>query len=87
MGEWTDDTSMAMPLLQALARGDALTDSAVLGRVVGEWLEWSRTSTDVGVQTSRVLHGLHGDDHRGHRAAAWHEPCTSAPGAPRATAR
>ncbi|WP_448629869.1 ADP-ribosylglycohydrolase family protein [Cellulomonas soli] len=61
VGEWTDDTSMAMPLLQALARGESLTDPAVLGRVVGEWLEWSRTSKDVGAQTASVLHGLHGD--------------------------
>ncbi|GIG20978.1 hypothetical protein Cch01nite_17020 [Cellulomonas chitinilytica] len=60
VGEWTDDTSMAVPLLQALARGDALSDAAVLGRIAGEWLEWSRTSLDVGAQTSRVLHGLGG---------------------------
>jgi ADP-ribosyl-[dinitrogen reductase] hydrolase len=60
VGEWTDDTSMAIPLLLALARGESLTDSAVLGRVVAEWLEWSRTSKDVGVQTAQVLRGLRG---------------------------
>ena len=60
VGEWTDDTSMAIPLLQALAQGESLEDAAVLGRVVGEWLTWSRTSRDVGVQTSRILHGLGG---------------------------
>jgi ADP-ribosylglycohydrolase len=60
VGEWTDDTSMAMPLLLALSRGDALDDPAVLGTVVGEWLAWSRTSLDVGAQTSQVLHGLGG---------------------------
>ena len=46
----------------------------MLGRVVGEWLEWSRTSRDVGVQTSRVLHGLDGvTTEEAARACARHE--------------
>ncbi len=60
-GEWTDDTSMAMPILQALARGDSLNDSETLEHIVGEWLEWSRTSRDVGAQTRTVLGALGGD--------------------------
>ncbi|MCC6270432.1 MAG: ADP-ribosylglycohydrolase family protein [Microbacteriaceae bacterium] len=60
-GEWTDDTSMAMPILQALARGDSLNDAATLERIVTEWREWSRTSPDVGAQTSSVLGALDGN--------------------------
>lgn len=55
IGEWTDDTSMAMPILQALARGSVLEDADVLGGIVGEWIEWSRTALDVGTQTRAVL--------------------------------
>ncbi|WP_394551722.1 ADP-ribosylglycohydrolase family protein [Agromyces sp. MMS24-JH15] len=54
-GEWTDDTSMAVPLLQALARGESLNDAIVLGRIPAEWREWARTSRDVGAQTRAVL--------------------------------
>lgn len=64
-GEWTDDTSMAMPILQALARGESLSDTETLGRIVAEWREWSRTAPDVGVQTSSVLGSLGGDDKPG----------------------
>lgn len=60
-GEWTDDTSMAMPILQALARGDSLNDTETLGRIVAEWHEWSRTAADVGTQTRSALGALHGD--------------------------
>lgn len=59
-GEWTDDTSMAMPILQALARGESLNDTATLGSIVAEWREWSLTSPDVGVQTGSVLGALGG---------------------------
>ena len=57
-GEWTDDTSMAMPILQVLARGEALNDTETLGRIVAEWRDWSRTAPDVGVQTGSVLGAL-----------------------------
>ncbi|HRQ00639.1 MAG TPA: ADP-ribosylglycohydrolase family protein, partial [Terrimesophilobacter sp.] len=57
-GEWTDDTSMAVPILQALARGDSLNDSDTLARIVTEWREWSLSAKDVGVQTSAVLRSL-----------------------------
>jgi ADP-ribosylglycohydrolase/protein-tyrosine phosphatase len=66
-GEWTDDTSMAMPILQALSRGDSLNDTSTLGLIVGEWREWSRTSPDVGVQTGSVLGAL-GGEHSEERA-------------------
>ena len=54
-GEWTDDTSMAMPVLQELANGARLEDAATLGRIVAAWREWSRSALDVGNQTRSVL--------------------------------
>ncbi|MGA7146975.1 MAG: ADP-ribosylglycohydrolase family protein [Microbacterium sp.] len=61
VGEWTDDTSMAVPILHALSRGESLEDPAVLGRIVAEWREWARDAPDVGTQTRAVL-GLLGED-------------------------
>lgn len=55
IGEWTDDTSMAMPILQALARGEALEDSEALAGIVAAWSGWSRDALDVGSQTRAVL--------------------------------
>lgn len=60
VGEWTDDTSMAMPILQVLARGGALEDSEALDEIVSRWLEWSRDALDVGTQTRHVLSTLRG---------------------------
>jgi ADP-ribosylglycohydrolase len=54
-GEWTDDTSMAVPILQALAAGQDLGCDGTLDVVVARWVGWSRSAKDVGVQTSRVL--------------------------------
>lgn len=54
-GEWTDDTSMAVPILRALAAGERLDDATTLGRVVGAWKDWARDAKDVGIQTRRVL--------------------------------
>ncbi len=53
-GEWTDDTSMAIPLLEVAARGDRF-DAAALDHVAQRWLEWSSTAKDVGNQTRAVL--------------------------------
>lgn len=57
-GEWTDDTSMAVPILEALARGDSLRDTDVLVGITERWLEWSATAKDVGAQTRAVLSRL-----------------------------
>src|SRR5690606_9407143 len=43
-GEWTDDTSMGIPLLDALTRGKDLLDPAVQAEIVRTWIEWSRTA-------------------------------------------
>ena len=37
LGEWTDDTSMAVPILRALADGRELTDEATLSRMWGSY--------------------------------------------------
>lgn len=57
-GEWTDDTSMAVPLVRVLADGGSLDDTAALDAVVATWADWALTATDVGVQTSALLDGL-----------------------------
>jgi ADP-ribosyl-[dinitrogen reductase] hydrolase len=55
LGEWTDDTSMAVPVLQELAAGNGLDDPAALGRIVAAWQDWSLGAKDVGIQTRAVL--------------------------------
>ncbi|WP_431074679.1 ADP-ribosylglycohydrolase family protein [Microbacterium phyllosphaerae] len=55
VGEWTDDTSMAMPILDVLARGGRLDDAAAREEVVGRWIGWAQTAKDVGAQTRSVL--------------------------------
>ncbi len=54
-GEWTDDTSMAIPIAQAAARGADLRDEAMLDEIVAAWITWARTAADVGIQTRAVL--------------------------------
>lgn len=54
-GEWTDDTSMAVPIARAVARGDALLDVVVLDGIVDAWVGWAGAAPDVGNQTRRVL--------------------------------
>lgn len=50
-GEWTDDTSMAIPLLRA--RRDNEWGSA--DQVLQEWRRWALSANDVGIQTREVL--------------------------------
>jgi len=57
-GEWTDDTSMAVPIARVLADGGSLDDEASLDRIVAAWAEWALTATDIGVQTSTLLDAL-----------------------------
>ncbi len=54
-GEWTDDTSMAIPILQALAEGRDLLDEATMDRIATQWFEWSRDAKDVGIHTSEMM--------------------------------
>jgi ADP-ribosylglycohydrolase len=54
-GEWTDDTSMAVPIAQAIAAGRDLADERTLDDIVAVWVEWSLTAPDVGIQLRAVL--------------------------------
>ncbi|MCY1694870.1 ADP-ribosylglycohydrolase family protein [Curtobacterium sp. SL109] len=69
-GEWTDDTSMAVPILRTLARGGSFADEAVLDSLVAAWADWARTAPDVGIQTRSVLAGLEARTASAARAAA-----------------
>lgn len=56
--EWTDDTSMAIPIAQALlaAASDAGSSSpAALTMIVRAWTAWAGEAKDVGAQTSSVI--------------------------------
>ncbi|MGO0605864.1 ADP-ribosylglycohydrolase family protein [Brevibacterium linens] len=53
-GEWTDDTAMAVPLLELIETGERPRDLN-LRLAVNGWLEWMEDAKDVGNQTSAVL--------------------------------
>lgn len=57
-GEWTDDTSMAIPIAQVLADGGSLDDEASLDRIVAAWSAWAAEAKDVGKQTSMLLRAM-----------------------------
>ena len=81
LGEWTDDTSMAVPILQAVARGQRLDDPITLAIIVGEWIGWARTAKSVGAQTRAVLDGIRHvteNDARASALAVHHENGKSA---------
>ncbi len=71
-GEWTDDTQMAVVILQAAERavadGTPLTDH--LDDVVQGWVEWAAEATDVGNQTRAVLGAVRREGHVNAAAAA-----------------
>jgi ADP-ribosyl-[dinitrogen reductase] hydrolase len=54
-GEWTDDTSMAIAIAEVAATGADLRDDHAKDAIVERWYQWSRTATDVGIQTRSVL--------------------------------
>lgn len=55
-GEWTDDTSMAVPILQAQAAHPDLTAPAALDAIATGFLAWHATSPpDVGGHTGHML--------------------------------
>ena len=85
-GEWTDDTSMAIPIARAAATGADLRDEAVLDGIVAAWAGWASEAKDVGVQTSAVLGGL-AEPTAAAAAASPRSGCTTGPGGPPATGR
>lgn len=58
LGEWTDDTSMAVPILRALADGRDLVDEATQDSLVATWAGWAAGAKDVGNQIRAVLGSL-----------------------------
>ncbi len=54
-GEWTDDTSMAVPVLEALSRGGDLTSDTTMDRIAVVWWGWAKDAKDIGAHTRRVL--------------------------------
>lgn len=59
-GEWTDDTSMAIAIAEVAATGADLRGKGAQDAIVSRWEEWSKTSKDVGMQTSAVLGRVRG---------------------------
>lgn len=70
VGEWTDDTSMAIPLLDAAADGSRFDDATSLGAVIESWRVWARDARDVGIQIRAVLADVAHPDETSARAAA-----------------
>jgi ADP-ribosyl-[dinitrogen reductase] hydrolase len=65
--EWTDDTSLAIALAEALVsfrssisadneRHSLTIPDSVLDKVVNRWYEWSETAKDIGLQTRQIMH-------------------------------
>ena len=57
-GEWTDDTSMALCILQLLAEGRDLALAETQNLLVAAWRDWAKTAPDVGMQTRSLLSSL-----------------------------
>ena len=55
VGEWTDDTSMAIAVAEVAATGADLRDETAQTAIVKRWYDWSLTANDVGNQTRSVL--------------------------------
>lgn len=55
VGEWTDDTAMAVAIAEVAAEGLDLRTPAALTRVGRRWLAWAGDAKDIGVQTQTVL--------------------------------
>ncbi|SDH44683.1 ADP-ribosylglycohydrolase family protein [Agrococcus jejuensis] len=70
LGEWTDDTSMAVPILRALADGRELADESTLDLLVATWAQWASGAKDVGNQIRAVLGSLESPTAEAARAAA-----------------
>lgn len=53
IGAWTDDTEMAIAILQHIAASkDGTIDLASIGQ---QWIKWAENAKDVGMQTRQVL--------------------------------
>lgn len=61
IGEWTDDTSMAIAIAEVAAAGVDLRTSAGLDGVAARFAEWAQEANDIGTQTASVLFGVQDD--------------------------
>jgi len=77
-GEWTDDTSMALAIAEAAASGADLRTTAAQDAVTARWAAWARRPAGCSPPFPAAP-----------PRRRWPRParCTSAPGAPPATAR
>lgn len=57
-GKWTDDTAMAIAIMQAWTNHGNITSTEAQDSLVKIWKEWAKTAPDVGVQTRQVLMSL-----------------------------
>ncbi|MFM2237982.1 MAG: hypothetical protein RL389_329 [Actinomycetota bacterium] len=57
-GKWTDDTAMAIAIMQAWTTHGNITSVEAQDSLVRIWKEWAKTAPDVGVQTRQVLMSL-----------------------------
>jgi ADP-ribosylglycohydrolase len=57
-GKWTDDTAMAIAIMQAWTNHGNITSTEAQDSLVRIWKEWAKTAPDVGVQTRQVLMSL-----------------------------
>jgi ADP-ribosyl-[dinitrogen reductase] hydrolase len=57
-GEWTDDTAMAIAIMQAWVKHANIHTNAAQDTLVRIWKEWAMTAPDVGLQTRQVLMSL-----------------------------
>ncbi len=72
-GEWTDDTSMAVPIAREVAAGADLLAVQTMSRVGGAWMAWAVDAPDVGSHTRRVLQAAANQDrYPGPTSAALH---------------
>jgi ADP-ribosyl-[dinitrogen reductase] hydrolase len=55
IGEWTDDTAMAVAIAEVAATGADIRQASAQDAIVARWYEWSLNAKDVGIQTRSVL--------------------------------
>ena len=55
LGEWADDTAMAIPILQASARGENLLDPTTQDTIAAAWADWSLGAKDAAPVIAKVL--------------------------------
>lgn len=61
-GGWTDDTAMAIAILEVLAAGPDIDSERGIQAVIDRWFQWAdEDGRGIGIQTSQVMAGVDGD--------------------------